>query len=156
MADGVLLTADAAQRMAAATRKVERMGADVPGDSWYPYVPDEAEGLKLCKTAATWAKDTTADLDEYTGTPGSEKAATPPVKVKAWNKLGAVDSGKWVLVGQVGGEWYLLATEPKEVEVITGVSLGSSGLTFTKKTLLVYGTKTPDPASVVISTQACP
>ena len=156
MADGVLLTAEAAQRMAAATRKVERMGADVPPDEWYPYIPDDPGGIKLCKTTATWAKDTSADLNEYTGTPGSEKVATPPVKVKAWNKLGAVDSGKWVLVGQVGAEWYLLATEPKEVDVITGVSLGSSGLTFTRKTLLVYGTKTPAPADTVISTQACP
>ena len=152
----MLITAEAFQRMAAATRKVERVGVDVPTDGWYPYVADDPGGIKLCKTTAAWAKDTSADVDEYTGTPGSEKVATPPVKVKAWNKFGEVATGKWVLLGQVGGEWYLLSTEPKEVEVITGVSLGSSGLTFTKKTLLVYGTKTPDPASVVISTQACP
>jgi hypothetical protein len=156
MAEGVLLTADAARRIAAATRKVEGVGVDVPPDEWYPYVPDEVDGLKLCKTTAAWAKDTSADLDEYTGKPGSEKAATPPVRVKAWNKFGEVATGTWVLVGQVGAEWYLLATEPKEVEVITGVSLGSSGLTFTKKKILVYGTKTPAPTDTVISTQACP
>jgi len=152
----VLFGKSAAERIAAATKKVERTAFQRGIIEDYPVPGDDPSAIKLCKTTATWAKDTTADLDEYTGTPGSEKVAAPPVKVKAWNKFGEVATGKWVLVGQVDGEWYLLSTEPKEVEVITGVSLGSSGLTFTKKTLLVYGTKTPDPASVVISTQACP
>jgi hypothetical protein len=109
MADGVLLTADAARRIAAATRKVEGTGPDVPGDSWYPYVPDEAEGVKLCKTTATWAVSTSQELDEYTGTPGSETAATPPVKVKAYNRLANLPAGMWVLVASVNGGHYLLA-----------------------------------------------
>jgi hypothetical protein len=152
----VLFGKNAADRIAAATRLVERTPFDRGIIPDYPVPGDDGSAIKLCKTTATWAKDTTADLDEYTGTPGSEKVAKPPVKVKAWNKFGEVATAEWVLVGQVNGEWYLLATEPKEVEVITGVSLGLSGLAFTKKTILVYGTKTPDPADTVISTQACP
>jgi hypothetical protein len=111
MAEGVLLTADAARRIAAATRKVEGTGADVPPGEWYPYVPDDPGGVKLCKTTAAWAKGTAADLDEYTGTPGSETADTPPVKVKAWNKFASVQAGKWVTVTQINGHWYLTAAE---------------------------------------------
>ena len=156
MADGVLLSPEAAQRMAAATRRVEKMGPDVPGDSWYPYVPDEMQGLKLCKTTAAWAKDTKASLTEYTGTVGSETADTSGTKVEAYNRLGDVETGKWVLVASVNGGWYLVATEAAEITVITGVSLGSSGLTFTRDTVFVFGKKTPKPADTVISTQACP
>ena len=156
MADGVLFTAEAAQRVAAATRKVEHTGPDVPGDSWYPYVPDDAAGLKLCKTTAAWAKNSNASLTEYTGTPGSETADTSGTKVEAYNHLGDVETGKWVLVASVNGGWYLVATEAAEVTVITGVSLGSSGLTFTRETVYVFGKKTPAPADTVISTQACP
>ena len=156
MADGVLLSPEAAQRMAAATRRVEKMGADVPPDEWYPYVPDDSAGFKLCKTTAAWTKGTLASLTEYTGTPGSEAASTSTTKVEAYNRLGDVETGKWVLVASVNGGWYLVATEAAEVTVITGVSLGSSGLTFTRETVFVFGKKTPKPADNVISTQACP
>ena len=156
MADGVLLSPDAAQRMAAATRRVEKTGPDVPGDSWYPYVPDEMQGLKLCKTTAAWAKNSNADLTEYTGTVGSETAVTGGNPISAYNKLGNVASGKWVIIGFIDGDWYLIAVEPTEVEVITGVTLGASGLTFTKKTLYVFSEKTPPPSPAIISTVACP
>ena len=156
MADGVLLSDDAARRMAAATRRVEKMGVNVPPDEWYPYVPDDAAGFKLCKTTAAWAKNSNADLTEYTGTAGSETADTSGTKVEAYNRLGDVETGKWVLVASVNGGWYLVATEAAEVTVITGVSLGSSGLTFTRETVFVFGKKTPKPADTVITTQACP
>ena len=105
----MLITAEAFQRMAAATRKVERVGVDVPTDGWYPYVADDPGGIKLCKTTAAWAVSTSQELDEYTGTPGSEKAATPPVKVKAYNRLANLPTGMWVLVAAVNGGNYLVA-----------------------------------------------
>jgi hypothetical protein len=57
-----------------------------------------------------------------------------------------------------GNGWALVrlgTTAPTEVDVITGVSLGSGGLTFTKETLYVIGKKSPSPSSVTISTTAC-
>ena len=155
MADGVLLTEDAAQRMAAATRRVERSGVGVGATEWYPYVPDDAGVVKLCKTTAAWAKGSLANLKEYTGPPGSETAVKGTATVEAVNHLGDVETGKWVLVASVNGHWYLVATEAAEVTVITGVSLGASGLTFTRETVYVFGKKTPKPSSVTVSTTAC-
>ena len=109
MAEGVLLTADAAQRMANATRRVEKMGVDVPPVGWYPYTPDDAGGIKLCKTTAAWSVSTEASLDEYTGTPGSEKTDAAWPKVKAWNRIVSLPSGMWVLIGTVNGDGCLLA-----------------------------------------------
>lgn len=42
-----------------------------------------------------------------------------------------------------------------EQDVITGVTLGTGGLVFTKETLYVIGKKSPSPSSVTISTTAC-
>jgi len=56
-------------------------------------------------------------------------------------------------------EWILTAAETEaivEQEVITGVTLGSSGLVFTKETLTVFNKKTPPPTDVTISTTTCP
>jgi len=50
----------------------------------------------------------------------------------------------------------LVAVEPEEVEVITGVTLGAGGLTFTRKTLIVFGEKTPPPSPTIINTVECP
>jgi len=57
-----------------------------------------------------------------------------------------------------GNGWALVrlgTTAPTEVDVITGVSLSSGGLVFTKETLYVIGKKSPSPSSVTISTTAC-
>jgi hypothetical protein len=57
-------------------------------------------------------------------------------------------SGKWALVR-------LGTTATTEIDVITGVTLGSSGLVFTRETVYVIGKKSPSPSSVTVSTTAC-
>ena len=111
MAEGVLLTADAAQRMANATRRVEKMGVDVPAAGWYPYTPDDAGGIKLCKTTAAWDKGTSATLTEYQGDMGSETPGPATDAITAWNKFANVGAGKWVMVCQVGPHYYLISAE---------------------------------------------
>ena len=143
MADGVLLSPEAAQRMAAATRRVEKMGADVPPDEWYPYVPDDSAGFKLCKTTAAWNVSTVQELDEYTGTPGSETAATPPVKVKAFNGMANLPTGMWVIVGDVGGHNYLLSFRLTQL----------AGYSASKQQLLGHSTT---GALTWLDTTACP
>jgi hypothetical protein len=64
-----------------------------------------------------------------------------------WKESGT-GSGKWALVR-------LGTTATTEIDVITGVTLGSSGLVFTKETVYVIGKKTPSPSSVTVSTTAC-
>ena len=155
MAKSVGFSREDAGRIAKTVRRVEGEPTGSGAVGWWPYVADGA-GMKLCKTTAAWAKNSTGSLTEYTGTAGSETADTSGTKVEAYNRLGDVETGKWVLVASVNGGWYLVATEAAEVTVITGVSLGSSGLIFTRETVFVFGKKTPKPADTTISTQACP
>lgn len=57
-----------------------------------------------------------------------------------------------------GGGWALVrlgTTAATEVDVITGVTLGSSGLVFTKETVYVIGKKSPSPSSITVSTTPC-
>ena len=143
MAEGVLLTADAAQRMANATRRVEKMGVDVPAAGWYPYTPDDAGGIKLCKTTAAWKVATSQDLDEYAGTPGAEKTDAAWPKVTAWNHIANLPTGIWVLVGTVNGHGYLLSFSLIQV----------TGYSATKQQLLGHSA-TGDLAW--LDTTACP
>ena len=152
----MLLTADAARRIAAATRKVEGVGVDVPPDEWYPYVPDEVDGLKLCRTTAAWDMFSSADLDEYSGEPGKEIRVAHSKPVKAYNRLCNVPSLQYVIVANINGHWYLISTQAKPIDVVTSVFLNSSGLNIVKQTILTLGTKTPAPADTVIASQDCP
>lgn len=63
-------------------------------------------------------------------------------------KESGTGSGKWALVR-------LGTTATTEIDVITGVTLGTSGLVFTKETVYVIGKKTPKPSDVTISTTDC-
>ena len=63
-------------------------------------------------------------------------------------KESGTGSGKWALVR-------LGTTATTELDVVTGVTLGSSGLVFTKETVYVIGKKSPSPSSVTVSTTAC-
>jgi hypothetical protein len=65
--------------------------------------------VRLCKTTAAWAVASEASLDEYTGTPGSEKTDAAWPKVKAWNRIAKLPAGVFVLVAPVNGHNYLLA-----------------------------------------------
>ena len=64
-----------------------------------------------------------------------------------WKESGT-GAGKWALV-RIG------TTAATELDVITGVTLGTGGLTFTKETIYVIGKKTPPPSATTISTTAC-
>lgn len=60
--------------------------------------------------------------------------------------------------GTGGGKWALVrlgTTATTELDVITGVTLGSSGLVFTRETVYVIGKKSPSPSSLTVSTTAC-
>jgi hypothetical protein len=109
----------------------------------------------LSKTTSAWTKGTKATLTLYVGDGGSETASSGDT-VDAWNKTGGdIASGKWVLLARANGTFYLAEPEVIEQDVLTGVTLGSSGLVFTKETLFVIGKKSPSPSSVTVSTTAC-
>ena len=152
---GVTFTHDAAKAIADTVRTVQagdRKQGGIRG-SGGAY----ASSHYLSKTTATWTKGTKATLTLWVGDGGSEAASSGDT-VDAWNKSGRdVVSGKWVLLARANGTFYLAEPEVDVIEqdVLTGVTLGSSGLVFTKETLYVIGKKTPKPADTTISTTAC-
>jgi hypothetical protein len=64
-----------------------------------------------------------------------------------WKEDGT-GTNKWALV-RIG------ATATIEQDVITGVTLGSAGLVFTRETVYVIGKKDPSPSQIIISTDDC-
>jgi hypothetical protein len=142
MAKAVVFSRDDAGRIAKVVRRVEGDPVGSGSAGWWPYSPDEG-GVKLCKTTAAWAVSTEQELDEYTGTPGSEKVAAPPVKVKAWNHLVGLPTGMWVLVASVNGGNYLVAFSLVQV----------GGYSATKQQVLGHS---DTGALAWLDTQACP
>jgi hypothetical protein len=63
-------------------------------------------------------------------------------------KESGTGSGKWALVR-------LGTTATTELDVVTGVTLESSGIKITKETVYVIGKKDPKPADTTIGTTAC-
>jgi hypothetical protein len=63
-------------------------------------------------------------------------------------KESGTGAGKWALVR-------LGTTATTELDVVTGVTLESSGIKITKETVYVIGKKDPKPADTTISTTAC-
>lgn len=78
---------------------------------------------------------------------GGLKSGVKGESLILWKESGT-GSGKWSLVR-------LGTTATTEVDIITGVTLGSSGLVFTKETVYVIGKKSPKPSDITISTTAC-
>jgi hypothetical protein len=167
MAEGVLFSDDAAQRIANATRWVEaNNGPDVPPADWYGYVPDDtaAGTLIVSKITADWDFETSQTLTVYEGTPPGETATKKPRTVKAWNRIGKVRAGKWVLAGlahidQDGKEvWYLVARETaeKEIDVIVDARLDNTGLVLVRKTVRILEEITPPPSVITIPITECP
>lgn len=151
----VTFTRQAAERIVRAVRTVER-GDGSGGGSWYGYRSDDGEALKLAKTKEAWDKDSEAEVELYSGEPGSETAVEGDRgKVKAWNRFCDVAADKWVVIGLVDGEWHLVAPEPVETDVVFDVVLDATGLRFKRKTVWVVGKRETDPSDVSIPIEDC-
>jgi hypothetical protein len=148
-----MFSARDAQRIANAVMAHERKGRRHPPIT-YPTVPAASTALKLSKTTATWTKNSTASLIEYTGTAGSETAVTGSTSISAYNKLGDVAAGKWVIIGFIDGDWYLVGAEPTQVTVITSASLTGTSLTFATAQVQVFGPGSGN-SSIVIPVENC-
>lgn len=101
---------------------------------------DGGGSISVGKTSADWAKETSATIALYSGTPGSETATGESVSV--YNRIGKVLSGKWVLVAKTDDDkWYLVAPELSSVSAVvsaeitstTVAGVTSSNLTFHRK-----------------------
>lgn len=81
--------------------------------------------MALGKTSAVWAKETSASIALYGGSPGSE---TPTGEsVTAYNRFGKVLANKWVIVGETSdGHYYLIAPEADQVELVSSAEIVST------------------------------
>jgi hypothetical protein len=150
---GVVFTKQAADRIASAVRTVERGGGQTGAGHW-GYRGDDSDSLKLSKTTAAWSKNSTASLTEYTGTAGSETAVTGGTPITAYNKFANVGPDKWVIIGYIDGDWYLVGAEPTQVTVITSATLTGTSLTFATAQVQVFGPGSGN-SSIVIPTENC-
>jgi hypothetical protein len=60
----------------------------------------------LSKTTATWTKGTSQTLTVYVGDGGSETASSGET-VEAWNYVGTLPSGVWVVLARANALFYL-------------------------------------------------
>ena len=163
MSQGVRITESFAQRIASTVRRVDAMPIS-SGDGKIPVRFEEGPqaaqpaALRLCKTSSAFNKGTTATLNVWeSGTPPSETQTSGETIEGVVNKLFDIPADKWVLVGRaLNGAWYVVSAEtsPSSIQVITGVTLGESGLSFTTKTISVASETLGSPIN--IETTECP
>jgi hypothetical protein len=101
---GVTFTPDSAKAIAETVRTVQggnrgQSGIKGSGSAY-------ASPHYLSKTTATWTKGTSQSLTLYVGEPGSE-AAESGETVEAWNYVGTLPSGIWVVLARANATFYL-------------------------------------------------
>jgi hypothetical protein len=107
---GVVFTKQAADRIASAVRTVER-GSGTVGAGHWGYRADEGDFFKLGRTNSSWGKGASKTITIYSGTPLSETPVTPTETVTAYNKFADISANRWVMLGQLNGNWYVIAAE---------------------------------------------
>jgi hypothetical protein len=152
----VAFTESAARRVAAATKAYERGNNDMPGIRFRQGGGDDGEPVRLGKTTSTWAKDTLATINVWEdGTPPNETQTSGATLENCVNKMVTVPAGRWVeVVRGANGYWYLVAAEPTQLDVIVGVTLGSSGLEFQRKRIYTF-VDSVEPTAIGILVTSC-
>ena len=101
---GVTFTHDAARAIADTVRTVQ--GGDRKQGGIRGSGGAYASSHYLSKTTATWTKGSSQTLTLYVGTPGSEAASSGDT-VEAWNYVGTLPSGVWVVLARANASFYL-------------------------------------------------
>jgi hypothetical protein len=107
----VTFTRQAAERIAKIVRRVEQgdRGSE-PLVFQRVLSSPPSSPVRLCKTAAKWAKDTEAELNVWEdGTSTAPEESSPSKTVTASNLFYDVDEGVFVVVAKAAnGRWYLV------------------------------------------------
>lgn len=105
------LTESSARRIADAVQRVERSGRDVAAPM-FRQVSDDGDPVRLCKTTASWSKNTTQSLSVWESGTTPNETQTTGASLTATNKFATIASGKFVVVARgANGVWYLIAAE---------------------------------------------
>jgi hypothetical protein len=70
-------------------------------------------GMKLGKVTSAWNKNSLRNVVVYSeGPPLGETTASPTEVIQSCvNKFIDVQAGRWVMIGNVNGRWYLISAE---------------------------------------------
>lgn len=80
------------------------------GTKWGYVLLGAGPMMLIGKTNASHAKAASGTINVYRGTTKGSEAFSSSITVTAWNRFGAVDSGKWVMCAYVQG-WELISAE---------------------------------------------
>lgn len=117
----------------------------------YLVAPAGAGNLILGKTNADWAVNSQATVPVWTGAPGAE--ADSGTTQVAYNRLCKVLSGKWVWLGAVNGNYYLVAVQMEQQIAVYNAKLTSTDLVFERKKF--WAPTTEEGTDVLIPLDDC-
>lgn len=153
MAERISFTRPSAERIANAVRAVEQARPDgaALGFRRQDAVPN-AKVFRVATFTGAWAigASKVVTLKYRTTTPNTVLATNLFFPITS-TAVGSRDCG----IAKDGTAWFLIDAQPETVSlsVLTGVSLGTAGLTFTRASLTVFVTSTA--GIVTIDTTAC-
>lgn len=153
MAERISFTRPSAERIANAVRAVEQARPDgaALGFRRQDAVPN-AKVFRVATFTGAWAigASKVVTLKYRTTTPNTVLATNLFFPITS-TAAGSRDCG----IAKDGTAWFLIDAQPETVSlsVLTGVSLGTAGLTFTRASLTVFVTSTA--GIVTIDTTAC-
>lgn len=119
--------------------------------SGYYFLAPAGGSLILGKTNADWAVNSQATVPVWTGAPGAE--ADSGTTQVAYNRLCKVLSGKWVWLGAVGGNYYLVAVQMEQQTAVYNAKLTSTDLVFERKKF--WAPTTEEGTDVLIPLDDC-
>jgi hypothetical protein len=148
--DRVSFTRPAAERIGKAVRQVEAGDRDLGPIEWGPRGGGGGGGkvFRVCTFTGAWAINSakTVTFRNVTSTPNTVSATNIVYDLP---NQGELPCG----IAKDGTAWYLIAVKHAFTEVITGATLGTAGLVFTKARIQVASTAAASQIS--IGTTAC-
>ena len=147
--DRVSFTRPAAERIGKAVRQVEAGDRDLGPIEWGPRGGGAASKVfRVCTFTGAWAINSakTVTFRNVTTTPNTVSATNLVYDLPSQGELPCG-------VAKDGTAWYLVAVKHTTAEVITGATLGTAGLVFTKARIQVASTASASQIS--IGTTAC-
>jgi hypothetical protein len=111
---GVLITEDAARRIARAVQKINNANRDSPPITLRTAFDDGGDKIKLGKNGSAWDKGTLATVTIYDrGAALAEEPADPPETIEdCVNKFADIEADSWVMIAELpNGSWYVIAAE---------------------------------------------
>jgi len=146
--DPTQFTRESAERIGRVVRAAELAVPQTPALTFDRAVQPQQKVFRVCTFTGAWSIDSakTVTFRNVTSTPNTVSAVNLFCDLPDYGQRACS-------VAKAGTAWYLVASQFTSVDVVTGATLGTAGLTFTKAVLRVPATAAA--ASFSIGTTAC-